>query len=152
MVSQKAKQRVEELQNYQRFILMNPRTGQLATQDFVNKYIVRGADGVPDWKHGKTRKNPPWAMCMRFQEAGKDAILHLQMAKGKPYLKVRCLDLRNGSERSKLATILVGYEHVSNHFDEDSDIGSEASECTLIGDEQGLEGVVLHWAMLGKPR
>ena len=147
----KARERYMELRSFSRFIVMNARTCHLATQDWVSRNITRAPDGMPIWKNGAGKKNNPWTMTFRFNAEGANAALFLKLGQAAPERRVRCWDLRSGEQRSKIAVLLVGYEHILNDFEGEAS-GSEAeSEPTDFGDEQGLEGLVsmFVWDMLG---
>lgn len=140
----KAKATLEDLKNHSRFILMNPRTGRLATQDWVARNVTRLPDGTPTWKNKSTKKSSPWTMTFTFKATGGNAALSLKLALAAPSRRVRCWDLRSGGERCKIANLLVGYEHMLDQFEPDegeAPVESEAeSEATAFGDDMGLEG------------
>lgn len=141
----KAKGVYENLKNYSRFVVMNARTGHLATQDWVARNVTRLPDGTPTWKNKSAKKSSPWAMIFTFKTQGKEAELFLNLAVAAPQRRVRCWDLRGGNERCKIASMLVGYEHLLNDFepDDEAQASDAESEATAIGDEAGLPGLVL---------
>ena len=146
--TRKAKSTISELKSTQRFIVMNARTGHLATQDWVSRNMTRKADGTPQWKNKHGSKTSPWVMTFFFTAEGVAANLSLKLSQASTKRQVRCWDLRNGGERSKLSTLLVGYEHMMGaNLEEDEEVQVEGSSdsdgessATEIGDQHGLEG------------
>ena len=148
--TQKARDEHVSLLHYERWIIMNARTGQLATQDWISKNVVRSATNQISWRSKTNKNSAPWVMSFFFQAEGTEALLQLKLASAAPTRRVRCWDIRGGAERSnKIATILVGYESLMGELDEEE---SEAeSEETAVGDEAGLEGQYLELVHVSVP-
>lgn len=106
--SMKAKEAYEALWNCIRHIVMNKRTCQIATQDFIAKYIKVDENGVPSLKKAGT-KIQPWIMSVSIVQAGvqSEADLALRLKNSEPFRKVRCIDLANGAP---LDGIVYSYE------------------------------------------
>ena len=146
----KAKDSYMKLRSHDRFIIMNARTHQLATQDWVTRHIQANEAGVPVWK--KDRKGrAPWIMTLRYCAHGVSVDLSVRLTQGDPLRKLRCFDLRNQVARDRGANLMQGYEHLLNHFDDasgeemnDENDGDEESSETQFGDEMGLEGWFSH--------
>ena len=140
----KARTAYESLKNHSRYMVMNSRTGHVATQDWVSRMVTRSADGIPIWKNKSAKKSAPWTMMFTFRTIGKDPEVFLNLASAAPQRRVRCWDLRGGNERCKIASVLVGYEHMLNDFEQDEEAGASDAESsvTCVGDEAGLEGPV----------
>ena len=142
---EKKKKTTQAMENFtalkkaQRWIVLNPKTGQMATQSWLQKYIKSGPDGKPVLKDAKS-KVKPWIMVFHFESDNGETTLSLQRDPSKPPEKVRCVDLRQGQSHGKLAFFMEGYHHFLEGGG-DSDDGEEDSEQTMIGEDEGLEGL-----------
>ena len=136
--SVKARTAYDALLASTRHIVMNKRTCQIATQDFISKYI-KEENGVPKLKREGT-KVQPWIMSMNVTHVATEVELALRLKTNMPFQKVRCLDLKTGAPRGKISALMEGYEDMQDEYfdDEGSDCMSEA---TMVGDEDGLEGI-----------
>ena len=142
----KARNEYTGLRNCKRWIVMNKRTGCMATQEFLAKN-VRTSDGRPVFKK-MSAKQQPWVVTLGFKVENTDAQLTLQLTTSSPFYNLRCFDLSKGQQRSKLTILLEGYEHMGHpleDIDGDNDFSDNASESseTMIGSDQGLEGRTL---------
>ena len=140
--TQTAKAEQQALRLSKRWIVLNPKTGQLATQAWLQKYLKNGPDDKPMLKDPKSRVKP-WIMIFHFLFADGDAELHLQKDPDKPRQRIRCVDLRGGASRASLAFFMQGYEHLLREDEEEQDQEDEGyqSEGTMIDEEEGLEGM-----------
>lgn len=145
----KCKDDLDALTNCERYIVMNTKTGQIATQEWVQKHI-KCEGGQPVLKNEKA-KIKPWVMSLTFQLAGQgDANIKLKPSQNKEAMRIRCLDLRTGVEQAKISFLLNGYGHIATSFteEEDQDIvcsGPEEEDDdqdSMIGDEEGLPGQI----------
>ncbi|CAJ1437547.1 unnamed protein product [Effrenium voratum] len=149
--TQRAKQELDGLRHAERYIVLNPRTGQLATQSWLSKHI-KTVDGKPELKKkGSTAR--PWVMTLMFALLAKDACLKLKIGPGENACNIRCVDLRSGSTNSKVSQLLLGYKHFSAKLDktdqeeiaeEDDDWSCDGyqSDESQIGDAAGQQ--VIH--------
>ena len=146
---QKARNELDALKNVERYIVLNPRSGQLASQDWLSKHI-KTIDGVPSLKKDKTSIKL-WVMTLYFSMQSQNFNLKLKVAENKPELKVRCLDLTTGTMQTRIQFLLDGYSHFTGKWDEEdqgdsgeegggSDDGSDMD--SMIGDEAGIPGAV----------
>lgn len=146
---QKAKNELDALKNVERYIVLNPRSGQIASQEWLNKHI-KVINGVPSLKKEKTSIKL-WVMTLYFSMQAQNFNLKLKVAEGKPDLKVRCLDLTAGTAQTKIQFLLDGYSHFTGNWDEEdqggsgeegggSDNGSDMD--SMIGDEAGIPGAL----------
>ena len=78
-----------------RWIVLNPKTGQLATQSWLQKHIVADSNGKPSVKDSKS-KVKLWVMVFHFSFQDEQVELALQTDADKPKQKVRCIDLAAG--------------------------------------------------------
>lgn len=136
-LTRRAKLRVGSLRKTVRYIIMNSRTRQMATQEWVSKHVQVDKDGVP---MVKTKKIQPWIMVLHFEIHNQIPLLEIQLMAKAPKCSVRCLEIASSEEKSELGDVLGGYS-----FEEEDDEASEAESLpTQIGDEAGLEGSVVH--------
>ena len=106
--TRKAKSTISELKSTQRFIVMNARTGHLATQDWVSRNMTRKADGTPQWKNKHGSKTSPWVMTFFFTAEGVAANLSLKLSQASTKRQVRCWDLRNGGNAASFQPSWLG--------------------------------------------
>ena len=136
----KAKKLLTNLQSAKRYIVMNKRTCQMATQEWIGKNITTNKEGKPELKAGK--KVQPWIMTLHFFAKTKnEADLLLQLTAASPAAPLRCLQLETDKEETKMITIVEGYDF-SEDVPEDEDPAGESdaeSLSTIPGDELGLE-------------
>lgn len=144
----KTQDKMDEQRNLckaKRWIVLNPKTGQLATQSWIQKYIVADSNGKPTLKDSKSRAKL-WVMVFHFSFQDELVELALQTDAGKPKQKVRCISLAGGQSQAALAFFMDGYYHMAGADrlggDEDAGEDDDESEETMIGDEDGLEGVL----------
>ena len=133
-----AKELHESLKKSQRWIVFNPKTGQLATQHWLQKHIKADAAGKPVVKNSKSRVKP-WVMVFHFESQDGETVLSLQRDPDKPQQKIRCVDIRNGQSHAALSFFMQGYQHFLDEEDEQDD--GEESEDTMVGEDEGLEGL-----------
>ena len=123
---------------------MNPRTCQLATQEWVSKNITVNKEGIPEAKKGK--KSQPWVMTLFFRVsdcASPDLTMKLQLAAKVEPVYVRCWELETSEEKKKNVNLLAGYSFDEKDAECDEDLSDAESEKTVFGDEDGLEGLVI---------
>ena len=104
-----AKNEWQKLVCCQRHVVMNQRTGQLASPDWLQKH-VKVVDGRPEPRNAK---NKIWFLVLSFRlQANSQVELALGLAKDEPLLPVRCFRL-SGEEENRLPDLLRGYDHLS---------------------------------------
>lgn len=115
----KAKEEYTKLCKVDRWIVMNRRTGWVATHDWLTKHMVLSADGRPSVRKKDSRCNP-WLLTLRIVITGSQVDLMLRPDDSKPFRAVRCFDLENGRYKTHLGSITTGYEHLFKPNGEDS--------------------------------
>lgn len=141
--TKKAKQEFENLKSVSRYMVFNPRTGELASQQWLNNHI-QVMDGVPCMKK-KLGKACPFIVTLGFDllPVG-DVKLTVKTAPDKPALPVRCFDLREGGAQSKFTFLMDGYDHLAAEVivdEEEMDDEGANDEDFLWNDEDGLQGI-----------
>ena len=116
--TQSLKNEVEKLQSCRRYMVLNRRTGAMATQDWMAKHI-RVEDGKPISK--KAGSKDPWVASMMYRAAGASAAIYMQLAAGEPDRRVRCIELAKGEERTDIADVMGGYEESENEAEQDEE-------------------------------
>ena len=129
----KANKKFEGLQNYNRYIVMNRRTGFVATKDWLAKYMVITESGKPVLKK-EGSKASVWLLTLKIQMNGHNVKIELSPGEGKPFRQVRCFDLPNATYKTHLATITAGYEHA---------FGADGDQ-VWVGKEFGLRNCNQH--------
>lgn len=146
--TRKAKKAFQDMLNTKLYMVMNPRTCQLATPEWLSKHIQINQQGLPTAKYGK--KSEPWVMTLFFSQAthpGGDVVLRLQLASKASPACVRCWELETGEEKKKIANLLAGYNFDQKDGEDDEHTSEAESEKTVVGDEDGLEGSVVMLAI-----
>lgn len=140
--TQKAKVEYEALKSVERYIVFNPRTGEIASQHWLNTHIAV-QDGKPVLKR-KNGKACPFVVTLGFVLNGGDCNLTLKTQPDKPARPVRCYDLRNGGAQSKFQFLMTGYEHLAEDLVDEFSCDGSASEAEdfLVDDEDGLPGFI----------
>ena len=140
--TQNAQEAHAKLLQAERWIVLNPRTGQLATQAWLAKYIKADGDGKPVLKDPKSRVKP-WVITLHFECLDGVTSLHLQRDPSKSKQRIRCVDLTQRQERANLAFFMQGYAQLL--AEEDPDDGDDedgfASDDSMVRDDEGLEGL-----------
>ena len=113
-----ARDKVQNLMKADRFIVFNTRTGQVATTEWLNKFIVASPEGKPVLKNSNT-KAKAWIFTLRFSLIGGDIDLQLRTKDTEDFRRVRCFGLQIGSVRMPYADLVDGYGHL---LDEDAEV------------------------------
>lgn len=110
--TQKAKKAFDKLQACDRFIVMNRRTGFVATKEWLARNVTLDENGKPSAKNSSS-KAKPWVLTLRVAMQGASLKkLLLKACDSKDFKEVKCFDLPNGTWKSHLPTITAGYEHL----------------------------------------
>eukprot|EP00435_Cladocopium_sp_Y103_P041849 s3536_g11.t1 len=144
--TRKARKAWKELRSKERFIIMNKRTCQLATQDWIARNIATDKDGIPHVKTGKRVR--PWVMVMKVTGSGDGTRapieMTLQLTAKAPAAPVRCWQLHEAQVQTSIPAVLAGYDFGEDDQDDqdDQDDGDErasdaGSDDTRPGDEAG---------------
>ena len=101
---------VKKLEEARRFIVMNRRTGQVASGDWLQKHVR--VDATSNQPIPTNPKEKLWVMTLGFKLRGPDQVeLTLSLESGQAPLPLRCYRLI-GLEASNLPALLEGYAHV----------------------------------------
>ena len=143
--TRKAERHYLSLKQKKRYIIMNRRTNQVATQEWVSRNVTTNQEGVPQVKAGK--KVQPWIMTMEVTLTGatksSQAAFSLKLTSSSPAAPVRCWELPCDKPEASLSVLLAGYDFEEEPEIEDGGDVSEAESLeTVPGDELGLEGDV----------
>ena len=102
------RQELQKLEDGKRYMVMNRRTGQMASLGWLEKH-VRVVEGRPVARNPKVQV---WVMTMAFRAlAGGRVLLQMALSNEEPLLPVRCFQL-SGGEADDLSELVGGYEHV----------------------------------------
>ena len=155
--SQKAQEALHDLKDVQKFLVFNPRTGQMATDSWVNRYIVV-EQGKPKYKKARKSGVGPRVLTLSVKipdPAGEVKLaLDLNDSSEAGPRAVRCFELAEGVERSGVEFYVDGFEHMAapsldgpvsdseaNDDDDDGEEEEDDSDSGLPADDQmGLEG------------
>lgn len=103
--------RYRKLQHVDLYMIFNRRTGQVATHDWVRKHIVADSSGKPVLKKAES-KLKPWVMTLRVDLDPDHSSIGLRSCNNGEFKEVRCFDLQNQCEKTKLAQLADGYAHL----------------------------------------
>ena len=165
--TRKAERHYLSLKQKKRYIIMNRRTSQMATQEWVSRNVTTNQEGVPQVKAGKKvwvsrnvttnqegvpqvkagKKVQPWIMTMEVTltsaTKSSQAAFSLKLTSSSPAAPVRCWELPCDKPEASLSVLLAGYDFEEEPEIEDGGDVSEAESLeTVPGDELGLEGDV----------
>lgn len=151
--TKKLVERVTSMQHVDRYIVFNPKTGQLATEMWLSKHI-QVVNGKPEFKNASKKHKSPKILTLTLKiENGKlQLFLDLQCSGGSRPL--RCYDLRSSESQGDLQFLQAGFGHMADPWVDDDLQGDDVdfdevrsepdendSDDELMGDEQGLEGL-----------
>ncbi|CAK8985840.1 unnamed protein product [Durusdinium trenchii] len=152
--AKKQKEILSKLERTDRFLVFNRRTGELATTEWVKKYLTANpATGKPQMKNEKSTAKP-WVMTLRIVINQALVEVSLRPYEAADFRAVRCYDIQNGLPQKQLTTITQGYQHLHLRPGDDGeeseqetwtlwagvDFSNDDDGESLPGDEQGLEG------------
>ena len=162
--TQNLSQRHEDLLKVERYLIYNPRTGQIATEEWLSKHIRVTNEGVPEYKNPSKKMMKPKIVTLAIDIVEGSVSLQLDLGLGAGKCPVRCYDLRRSETQGDLQVLLSGYEHLAADWDEEEDSETrnfdfdevdfldEACEekatdendfdaqDEIFGDEQGIQG------------
>ena len=100
---------VINLKNSRRFLVFNKRTGQVASQDWMQRHIhVRDGRPLP-----KQAGHKPWIASLLFKaHANNKATVRFAISDREPDRPVRCWELDSGEEKQVTLDLIDGYEHM----------------------------------------
>lgn len=110
------------------FIILNRRTGQLATGEWINKRLTRDANGRPILKSDKGRVSP-WIMTVRLDFESNNNKVLLKPSDDSDFKEIRCYDLQRACDKTKLLHLAQGYSHLlHDHIANDDPNESQAEQ------------------------
>lgn len=152
--TRKSRDAVQALLDVQRYLVFNPRTGQMATEAWLAKNIV-AVGGKPQFKDPKKQNKSPRILTLRVVVTEPDSVtLTLDVGDEDGPRPVRCFDLSKATEEGGLKFFAEGWSYMGAETfepDEDglSDIENESEfdmneyEDEIIDDSHGLAGLKL---------
>lgn len=133
----KVETRLKELRNCDLYIIINPKTNEMATPEFIAKHVVANENKVPTIKGTKTTCKPK-ILTLEYRTKNSLISLSMVLAEGKSARPVRCWDLK-GHTNSKISQLLEGYQHMLD--ESESEAEDEEFEMRQPGDEDGIQGL-----------
>lgn len=130
----KLRDRLADLRNVDLYIILNPKTNQMATQEWIDKNVECGENGEPRVKD--RLKSKCRIATLQYRSLRGDVHLSLILAPGEGARRVRCVDCNDRSTDNRLAQLLEGYEHLLD----DSEGEGDEDGGEMPGDAEGLEG------------
>ena len=152
-------EKYNSLLKVERFIVFNNRTGQMATEAWLQKHITV-VNGHPKFKHPCKQGKDPKILTLSVEITEQSQVnlkLDLGNNSGGPR-KIRCFDLRTAETPGDLKFLSSGFAHMATDFlegddegdydfdevdfdkEDDDDDDHEAHEDGLFDDAMGLEG------------
>ena len=157
--SKSLSQKLRALEDVERYIVFNPRTGQMATAAWIEKHILV-QHGVPTFKKASKQNQTPKILTLGIKIKDKSVKLTLDLGfDEKNPRPVRCLHLASRKAQSDLTELEQGYGHMGQPWDEDDqdldevDFPDDSSdnrkdendfEDEIPDDAAGIEGHRLH--------
>lgn len=123
--TQKLRDTVSGLLSADRFLIFNRRTGDLATQEWVTKYVTSTPEERPVLKNDKS-KVKMWVMTLRIElsdghDGAGSATLGLRPTDEGEFQAVRCWDLQEGRPKDGILRICRGYQHLLHDGEPDDE-------------------------------
>ena len=160
-VTKKLVEKVDQLSSIKKFMVFNPRTGQMATESWLVKHI-QVVEGVPKFKHPNKQNANPKILTLGIQIADETLDLTLDLGDNNMGPRpVRCYDLRKASPLGGVQILTEGFGHMGEQHlegeEDENDIDLDEVEFSdsdkerdendyqheIPGDEEGLEGHVV---------
>eukprot|EP00438_Fugacium_kawagutii_P029588 Skav213420 [mRNA] locus=scaffold38:167382:172740:- [translate_table: standard] len=137
----KAVAKAMSMQHVERYLVYNPRTGQLATEAWLSHHI-QVVDGKPQWKNPTKKHHPPKVLTLEVKildDAQVDLKLDLGDSVPRP---VRCFDLRTTASNGDLEFLTQGFGHMGHQNLDDEDGNQEEVDFDEIDfpDENEFDG------------
>ena len=126
VTTQKLSQKHAELLKVERYLIYNPRTGQLATEQWLSKHIRVTDEGLPEFKNPSKKMMKPKIVTLAINIAGNVIGLKLDLGLGSGQCPVRCYDLRKSETQGDLQVLVAGYEHLGADWSEEE--GGDAAQ------------------------
>ena len=110
---------VQKWRRVDKFIVMNRRTGQVATPEWLGKHIGVDAEGRPCMKNPKSTARA-WILTLRclVDEGDNSFSIALQTKESSNFRNVRCLELRTGLDHKCIDFMMSGYQHILSSEDD----------------------------------
>ena len=147
-VTKKIEEKVASMMNVERYMIFNRRTGQVATQMWMEKH-VHCVNGKPEFKKD-SKKEKPKILTLRIKITGNQVDLALDLGDGHLGIRpVRCWDLRQSESKGDLDFLQLGFGHMgTKHLQEeddevdydDIDFDENEYEDLIPDDAEGLQG------------
>lgn len=148
-VTKRLVDKAAELLHVKKYLVFNPRTGQLATEQWLSKNI-QVQDGKPKFKHPSKQHKSPKILTLTICVADNDLDLKVDLGNGND-MPLRCYDLRQSEPLGDMELLQAGFGHMADDwaeedgdeidFDEVDSAGDDNDyEDEIMGDEHGLEG------------
>ena len=136
--TQKQKETYESLQQVERHIVVNSRTGQMATPEWLASHVQVTSEGKPEFKSKRVKGT---IMTMGFRREAHDNVdLTLKLNPDKTALPVRCWEFKTGQANARLAAFIDGYSHMAIELEGNASDSSAESSDDQVYDQEGLEG------------
>eukprot|EP00438_Fugacium_kawagutii_P007704 Skav222593 [mRNA] locus=scaffold1852:30316:32970:+ [translate_table: standard] len=149
-VTKKLVERATGLLHVDRYLVFNPRTGQLATEMWLAKHI-QVVDGKPQFKNANKKHKTPKILTLTVKIENGKLQLFLDLQCGGGPQPLRCYDLRSSEPQGDLQFLQVGFGHMADPWVDDALEGDDADfddvrsepdendfEDEMMADEQGL--------------
>ena len=111
--TQTLSEKVQKWRRVDKFIVMNRRTGQVATPEWLGKHVGEDAEGRPCMKNPKSTARA-WILTLRclVDEGDQVFSIALQTKADSSFRNVRCLELRTGLPEKGIDFLMGGYQHI----------------------------------------
>lgn len=131
----KLRERAQALRNVDLYIILNPKTLQQASPEWIDKYVTIDATGAPTLKSNVKVK--PRILTLTYRSNGsQDVSLALVLKPGEEPRAIRCWNLSSEASTTEISNLLGGYQHMLDPSDDEG--SDDTAEYSLPGDEEGL--------------
>ena len=117
-VTKRLVEKAEQLVHVKKYLVFNPRTGQLATEQWLSKNI-QVQDGKPKFKNPSKQKSPK-ILTLTIRVVHKDLDLKVDLGNVTD-MPLRCYDLRQSQPLGDLDLLQGGFGHMADDWEEPDD-------------------------------
>ena len=147
-ITKRLVEKANGMMHVDKYLVFNPRTGQLATETWLGKHI-QIVNGKPQFRHPSKQNKDPKILTLTIKITDGALALHLDLGNGASRM-VRCWDLRSSKPQGDLKVLEGGFGHMADpclegdeeDFDEVEFPDENEFEDEIMDDSHGLQGHV----------
>ena len=136
-VTRKLIEKVSQYHSVEKYMVFNPRTGQMASEAWLQQHI-QVVNGKPEFKKAKSKSPKILTLGIKITNSSLD--LTLDFGNAEPFAQpVRCMDLRSSQPSGDLESLTSGFGHMGqNELDSDCE-GDEQPDFDEVDFQDDVE-------------